>query len=223
MRNENDNIIDMKRQKPPSPPLINLPPITKMMLGIILAVHLGLLIPGIPADVIISQLGFIPARYTVMMEQGIFDPAMLWSPITYMMAHSGWTHVLMNAAMLAAFGAGLERAMGARIFIEFTVLGGLFGALTQMLVFPTSQIVMIGASGAISAQFAAILLVMQAQGRLPTSQYGIWPFAGFWIGISLFFAGVDGFSAGGIAWAAHLGGFIGAMALLRYKKERYLP
>lgn len=200
---------------PTPPPLINLPPITKAMLMVLIAVHLGLMIPGLPVSTIISQLGFVPARYPAFFTGLGFDPAMIWSPLTHMIVHSGWMHLGMNAAMLAAFGAGLEQSIGAKRFIQLSVIGGLLGALTHFAIFPMVGNVMIGASGAISAQFAAILMVMQKQGRLPTGRYGIWPFAAFWVGISLFFAGMSGFSAGGIAWAAHLGGFVGGFIMMR--------
>lgn len=221
-----DNNVSPFRKRPANdykgPPLINLPPVTKVMLGVLLVVHVGLMIPGIPAGVIISQLGFVPARFTALLSGVGFDPAVLWSPVTYALVHQGWVHLLMNMAMMAAFGAGLERVMRPARYIELTLLGCLFGVVGQMVVYPMGTALMIGASGAISAQFAAILLVMQRQNRLPIGRYGILPFAAFWVGISVMFAAMNGFAEGGVAWAAHLGGFLGAMALLRYKKGRYL-
>ena len=219
MNNDPDNIIRFKPgkpgNKPPGPPLINLPPVTRAMVMVLIAVHLGLMIPGMPVDILIPQLAFIPLRYPNFLTGAGFDPALVWSPVTHMIVHSGWLHLGMNTAMLAAFGAGLEQEMGGRRFIHLSLLGGLIGALVHCLIFPTSGILMIGASGAISAQFAAILNVMQRQGRLPTGKYGIWPFAAFWVGISLFFAAMNGFAPGGIAWAAHIGGFAGGFLIVR--------
>lgn len=224
---KNDNVTQFKRPKRPAndykgPPLINLPPVTKAMLGVLLVVHLAFMVPGIPVGVIIPQLAFIPARLTSLFAGQGLEPAVLWSPITYAIVHQGWTHLLMNMAMLAAFGTGLERVMHRNRYIELTLLGCLFGVVGQMLVYPNGTALMIGASGAISAQFAGILLVMQRQGCLPTGRYGIMPFALFWVLISVVFAAMSGFAEGGVAWAAHLGGFLGAFALLYYKRERYL-
>ena len=88
--------------------------------------------------------------------------------------------------------------------------------IVEMIIHPFSGFPVIGASGAESGLFAAILILLQRQGQLPTGKYGIWPFAAFWIILSVVLGFVGGQLMGGeIAWAAHLGGFIAGFALLK--------
>lgn len=200
---------------PKHPPMINLPPITKVILLIIVGIQviLGLLIsPPVQADIFLTY-GFKPADWTG--ELG-FTPLALVTPITYMALHGGWMHLVMNAAMLMAFGAGVEKWMGAKKFVLFFILCGLFAAMAEVIVHPFSQYPVIGASGALSGLFAAVLIGMQKDGRLPTGRYGIWPFAAVWIGISIVFGFFgDDIAGAPIAWIAHLGGFFGGLLLMK--------
>lgn len=171
---------------------------------------------------ILFNYGYIPAIWTGQSPYG-FDFNALISPVTYIFLHGGFMHIVMNAAMLMAFGAGIEQWMGSKRFLQFFFLCGLFAVAVETLIHPFSNTPVIGASGAESGLFAAILVLLQQQGRLPTGKYGIWPFAAFWIGLSVLFGLVGGTLAGGqIAWAAHLGGFIGGFVLLKTRHFRGL-
>ena len=74
MSKDQSTIIYLNRQskdkRPPSPPLINLPPVTKLLLMMLLAVHLILLLPFVP-DWVVVQLGHVPSRLTVFLTQGL--------------------------------------------------------------------------------------------------------------------------------------------------------
>jgi membrane associated rhomboid family serine protease len=219
------NIVDFKKAekqpepKPPREPFINLPPITKYLLILILAIHLVItfLISQEDLGWVIFNLGFTPAMWTGQSPYP-FDIYAAVSPLTYIFLHGGWTHILMNCAMLMAFGAGIEQWMGARKFLIFFILCGILAIIAETIIHPFSINPVIGASGALSGLFAAVLILLQSQGKLPTGKYGIWPFAAFWVGISLLFGLIGGSLAGGqIAWAAHLGGFIAGFLLLRLR------
>lgn len=223
-----DNIIEFKApqsrkdEKPPHPPLINLPPVTKWLLLILIGIHAILYVVldvRIRAEIILT-FGFIPAIWTDNMF--LDAPALsALSPLTYMLLHGNWMHIAMNGAMLMAFGAGVEKTMGARRYLLFFTLCGLMSLIPELLINASSQYPIIGASGALSGLFAAILIILQRDGRLPTGKYGIWPFAAFWIGISVLFGLFGGAFAGGpIAWLAHLGGFIGGFILLQTRYFR---
>lgn len=217
-----NNIVDFKKpkkkqeDKPSHPPMINLPPITKYLLILIIAIHVGLFFVN-DADkaFILLNFGFIPSIWTGQSAYG-FDLYALFSPLTYMFLHGTLMHIIMNSAMLMAFGAGVEQWMGSKKFLIFFILCGLCAVVVETIIHPFSTNPVIGASGAESGLFAAILILLQSQGRLPTGKYGIWPFAAFWIVLSLIMGLVGGVIMGGqIAWAAHLGGFIAGFGLLK--------
>ena len=143
------------------------------------------------------------------------------SPLTHMFLHSGWLHIGMNMAMLAAFGTGVEKVYGAQRFLAFYLLCGLCGVAVHLAFYHDSVSPMVGASGAISGLFAAVLIVLQRAGQLPNTKYGIMPFVALWIGISVVFAFMGGAAgAGNIAWTAHIGGFLGGFALMCLKAFR---
>jgi membrane associated rhomboid family serine protease len=223
------NIVNFKKPKPTPdrdkktdhPPLINLPIVTKILIVAMITIHAILFIGFGDMDraFVFLNFGFIPSIWTGNSAYQI-DIYALLSPLSYMMLHGNLMHIVMNTTMLMAFGSGVEQWMGARRFFLFFVLCGLASVAVETLIHPFSQNPVIGASGALSGLFAAILILLQSQGRLPTGKYGVWPFAMFWIGLSVVFGFVGGAMTGGgqIAWAAHLGGFIGGFVLL---KTRY--
>jgi len=220
------NIVDFKKaknkktpQSPKHPPLINLPPITKTLLVLMLVIHIVLHwgLNDKDSVYIILNFGFVPSIWTGSSDYS-FDAFALISPLSYIFLHGNWMHLIMNAAMLMAFGAGVEQWMGAKKFFLFFIICGVLSVVVETFIHPFSGQPVIGASGALSGLFAAVLILLQSQGRLPTGRYGVWPFAAAWIGISILFGLVGGEMAGGqIAWAAHLGGFIAGFALLRLK------
>jgi membrane associated rhomboid family serine protease len=126
-------------------------------------------------------------------------------------------HLGVNMLSLMAFGAGVEKWMGARRMLLIFFATGFAGALAQCLVAPHLDAPLIGASGAISGLFGALLVqmndrkVLQANGRNP-----LLIFAVLWVVTALFFGwfGAPG-APGPISWATHIGGFVAGMALSR--------
>jgi membrane associated rhomboid family serine protease len=219
------NIVDFKKpkqpvnKKPETPPFINLPPVTKFLLIAMIVLYgvIHFIMDDNGRTHVFLNFGFIPALWTGQTDYGFaFDFNMIISPITYIFLHANFMHIAMNGAMLMAFGAGVEKWMGARKFIEFFILCAVASVVFETIIHPASTNPVIGASGAESGLFAAILILLQSRGQLPVGQYGIWPFVGLWIGISLLFGLFGGFMAGGqIAWAAHIGGFFAGLGLMR--------
>lgn len=210
---------DQHGKTPQQPPIINLPPLTKYLIILMILVHVVLEWFVSDADhlYMVFNFGYIPAIWTGQ-SQYAFDINALISPISYIFLHGSWTHLIVNVVMLMAFGAGVEKWMGQRKFLEFFVLCGFMAIVAQTLLFPTSENPVIGASGAESGLFAAILMLLQSKGQLPTGKYGIWPFAALWVGISIVFGLIDGgLTNGSIAWATHLGGFLGGFILLKFR------
>ena len=210
-----------QQNKPPaepffkSGPLLNLPPVTKYMIGIFLAVH-------ILTDVILNDqqqfwafmhFGFVPGYYTGIMP---FSWAALVGPITFTFLHGSWTHILLNGFMMMAFGTGVERWMGAKRMIAFFMLCNIFAALAQFVFDPQSTAPVIGASGGLSGLFAAILLMMQQQNGLGSgNRHGILPFIILWVVISVVFGVIGGPGGSSIAWAAHIGGFLAGFVIYK--------
>ncbi|HEU4743219.1 MAG TPA: rhomboid family intramembrane serine protease [Meiothermus sp.] len=162
-------------------------------------------------DQAILQYGFIPSRFWA-------DPTSEWPRIfTSMFMHGGLMHILGNMWFLWVFGDNIEDRMGHFRFLVFYLLGGVAAALAQGLVFASTDAPMVGASGAISAVLGAYIMlfpratVLSLVGWIPLP-VPAFIYLGYWALIQLLqnFAGVEG-----IAFWAHIGGFIFGMVLVR--------
>lgn len=202
-----------KKNRPPREPMINLPPATKILAGLFLLIHGAVFFLPAPSQYwVYDHFGFVPGRYT---GAAAFEWYALAAPLTYMFLHGGWVHVLMNTAMMAAFGTGAERLMGPRRMLAFFTLCCLAAMLAQFAASPFSTDPVIGASGGLSGLFAAILIVMQKTGAGGMGRYGIWPFVVLWIGVSVLFGMMGAPGGGSVAWVAHIGGFLAGFVFFK--------
>lgn len=194
-------------------PMINMPPVTKYLIGILLGIHIVLAVVVSPEtrDTIIGQFGFIPSKF----NSGNLDLYTLVSPITHMFLHGGWMHIAMNTLMLAAFGSGVEKWLGSKRMLVLFILSGLFGVAAHYFLNAESSFPMIGASGGLSGLFAAAIMMLARGQREMGGRFGILPFALIWIGLSIGFGMLGGPDGSMIAWAAHVGGFLGGFAVLK--------
>ncbi len=196
-------------------PFLNIPPMTKAMLAVLVAVQFlcsVVLDPAAREDVY-EHLGFVPGAFTGHAPFTMLD---LLTPFTYMLLHGGWIHLAMNGLMLMAFGSGVERWMGPRRLLIFCLLSGIIAAAAQLALDPASTDPVIGASGALSGLFAAVMVMMnrmRANAGLPTTR--MMPFIILWIVLTAG-SGMIGMPNGNdVAWAAHIGGFLGGFVILR--------
>lgn len=197
-------------------PAINLPPVTKILLAVFIGIHLLMvLLPSSYNDWIISNFGFIPGRLT---GAAPFTPLVFASLFTHLFIHGNWIHIIMNSVMLAAFGSGMERWMGARRMVIFFIACGLMGAAAHFAVSPYSPHPVIGASGGLSGFFAAALVMFSRGNPHPRARRQLLTAAGVFIAISVAFALIGAPGGGAIAWAAHVGGFLGGFLMLRLMK-----
>jgi membrane associated rhomboid family serine protease len=184
---------------------INLPPAVLWLIVINVAVQLLRTLLGERTDEgIILQFGLVPAVYT---SEGQDLLSQLLAPITYQFLHAGWLHLGINMVTLAAFGAPVERMLGGRRFVLFYVSAGIIAGFVQVLLFPDGTDPVIGASGAVSGVFGAVLMLMRYVGSMPS----LIPVAGIWIALNIFFGvfgGTPGAEGEQVAWAAHIGGFL---------------
>src|SRR3990172_1623382 len=151
-------------------------------------------------------------------------------PVTYaitiftsMFMHAGWFHILSNMWVLFIFGDNVEDRMGSLPYLIFYLLGGTAAALLQTYVAPGSSVPVLGASGAIAGVLGAYILLFPAA-RVVTLipvfffisliEVPAFVFLGFWF-VSQLFSGLAsiGTAAGGVAWWAHVGGFLVGLVL----------
>ncbi|MGC2474882.1 MAG: rhomboid family intramembrane serine protease [Candidatus Sulfotelmatobacter sp.] len=145
--------------------------------------------------------------------------------LTAMFMHGSWFHIIGNMIFLWAFAPEIEDAMGRGRYLAFYLIGGLVAMLAQVLADPHSTVPNLGASGAIAAVMGAFI-VTYPRDQIRTLLF-IFVFArirfipaalliGFWFLIQLFHAGaVAPVQTGGVAYLAHVGGFIFGAATAR--------
>ncbi len=209
--------LQQKRPQASSEPLINMPPYTKYLMGVIIAIHLvvAFILNDKQAYELYIHFGFIPGRFT---GSALFEPLALLTPFSHIFLHGSWLHIAMNAVMLLAFGSGVERWIGGKKMIAFFILCSLFGIAAHFALNYNSITPVIGASGGLSGLFAAALIMINRRNSGMTGKYGMWPFILLWIGISVIFGFLGSPDGGQIAWAAHVGGFLGGFAVLKLMK-----
>ncbi len=143
-------------------PVFNVPGIVLAMLGLIVVIHVARLVLNEADDnFVVLALAFIPDRYTAHPLAWPGGALSTWlSPITHMLLHGDATHLALNGASLAAFGAIIARRVGAIRFLLFTLVCGSAGALTFLAFNWGVQSPLIGASGAIAGMMAVALRLL---------------------------------------------------------------
>jgi membrane associated rhomboid family serine protease len=119
----------------------------------------------------------------------------------------------MNTVMMVTFGAGIEKIYGIRPMLIIYFGSVVIAALTHLAFDPNSMIPVVGASGGISGLFGAILIMMRDQSRHDGVQQNLLPFIVLWIGITVVFGFMGGPDGSSVAWIAHIGGFLGGLAI----------
>jgi membrane associated rhomboid family serine protease len=142
-----------------------------------------------------------------------------------MFLHGGWMHLIGNMMYLYIFGDNIEEILGRVKFLLFYFITGIIAALTQALLDPSSTIPMIGASGAIAGILGGYL-VLYPKANIKVFFWFIIFFKVFrirafivlggWILIQLFSFSGDGFNTGGVAYGAHIGGFVAGAILIKF-------
>lgn len=206
------------------------PLVTLMLIGICIAVFLYQTnLSQQAAELFAFQYGAIPAivfGQASLPEEAVAIPVAL-TLVSSMFLHGSWMHLLGNMLYLWIFGNNIEDVMGHAKFVLFYTLSGILAALSHALTDPSSQIPMVGASGAISAVLGAyILLFPRAHVLVLLPMIGMTRVAagivlGMWFVTQLISGGMSmGAAGGGVAFFAHIGGFIAGMALIGLFKRK---
>jgi len=178
----------------------------------------------------IYALGVIPS---VLLGYAYLDPDIALVPatatiFTSMFLHGGWMHLIGNMLYLWIFGNNVEESMGHGRFVVFYILCGVAAVFAQVLPNPESQIPMVGASGAISGVLGAYLLLLPRARVLVAVPLGFYfptvrlPAAVvlcLWFVLQLANSLLAESGQGGVAFGAHIGGFIAGMALIPFFKK----
>ena len=207
------------------------PVITYLLILVNIAVFVFQMMLGANNDAFIYQFALIPAEVTSRVSlEPIFDI------FTSMFMHAGLAHIGGNMLYLWIFGDNVEDRLGSFKYIIFYIIGGVVASLTHIYTNPGSQIPTVGASGAIAAVLGAYLVLYPSQKVLTLIPLGFWlrltmlpasVVLGLWF-VLQFFQGVASLGmpdVGGVAFWAHIGGFISGVVLgwLLKKPEKDYP
>ena len=202
-------------------PLVNLLLIVANLLAFYYELRLG------PATLkqFIFAWGLIPSRL-------LTDPTNVWITIfSAMFLHGGWFHILSNMWVLYIFGDNVEARLGGMRYLIFYLLSGVAAGLLQTYVLSTSAEPMIGASGAIAGVLGAYLILYpgaRIASLVPIFfiftiiEVRAWFFLLFWFALQLFsgWMAIQGGGGSGIAWWAHIGGFIFGVIMVFFFRRK---
>lgn len=203
------------------PPYVNY-----ALIGINVLVFLGEKSSGPHLPEIIQLLGFVPGRFLSLLWQGSVVLAVI--PIfTSMFMHAGWLHLIGNMWTLFIFGDNVEDTLGRGRYLVFYLVCGVASLIIFFLFSSHSHIPLVGASGAIAGVMGAyfslfpgarVLTLVPIFIIFTVIELPAYLFLGFWF-VLQFFQGafsVVGFAGGGgVAWWAHVGGFLAGMGLIQ--------
>ena len=148
-------------------------------------------------------------------------PIPVWGTIlTSMFMHGGLMHIFGNMLYLWIFGDNLEDRLGHIRFAVFYLVCGAFAALAQIFTDQNSIIPMLGASGAISGVLGGYILLFPRRSVtaiifFTVIQIPAFVALGIWIGLQLFQGYFSSAEAGGVAYMAHIGGFVAGFLLIK--------
>ena len=186
-------------------------------------------------DAAIELFGFVPRRFFGWQQAGgaPLDPWRFLPLVTANFLHGGWLHIIGNMWFLGVFGDNVEDRLGHFRFLLFYLLCGAASMLVQGAVLPDSRVPAIGASGAIAGVLGAYL-VLYPGARVRTLVFiflvdlpavvflGVWFLSQLLNGTASLTPGA-GVAASGVAWWAHVGGFVVGMGLCVLLRKDQAP
>lgn len=203
----------------------NYPVVNNLLIGLNVLVFLIQLSQGSDWNRFVFTYGLVPARFTDPALAAYFGTAgNLFSLLSYMFLHGGFMHILFNMWSLWIFGDNVEDRLGPLRYLGFYLAAGLLSGLSHMVLNMGSQAPTIGASGAVAGVMGAYFILHPGAKILTLIPIIIIPwimqipafvFLGIWFLLQFISAAGSHGGATGIAWWAHIGGFIGGMVLLK--------
>ena len=214
-------------------PRFSTPYVTYFLIGLNLVIFLfeAALTPE-SFKALLYQLGMVPANITGLLAGARLGLVAAFLPtLTSMFLHGSWMHVIGNMWFLWIFGDNIEDYLGHFKYLLFYLLSGLGAAFAQVILNPHSRVPTVGASGAIAGILGAYFLLY------PRAKVLIWfPILFFfylpaWVTLGYWFAmqfvsgaatSIANYSetSGGVAFWAHVGGFVAGIVLIKLFPER---
>jgi hypothetical protein len=187
-------------------------------------------------NALIFQFGVVPRNVTALLSgSGHIDPVGALLPLfTCMFLHGSWLHVIGNMWFLWIFGDNIEDYLGHFRYLIFYLVSGIAASILQIALNPASPVPTVGASGAIAGVMGAYLILYPKARVLTIVPLIIfftfwwlpaWVFLGYWFVLE-FLSGtataitVTSANSGGIAFWAHVGGFVAGVLLIKLMSER---
>jgi membrane associated rhomboid family serine protease len=199
------------------------PIVTRALVTANTLLFIFMLFLGERTEMLINTFGYVPARLLNPGAYGYSGFEVAVTLITSLFLHGGFVHLFGNMIYLWVFGGAVEDALGHARYFLFFIVAGAIGSLAHTLIFPHSTIPSIGASGSIAGVLGAFL-VLRPRARIVT----LFPLVVYWamaeiraaLFLPVWFAMqfFNGFlslaaaqrtqEAAGVAWWAHVGGFL---------------
>ena len=216
-------------------PVFQSPPVVIIVIAALAAIHGALVLGGANWQVWSRDaFAFIPARLGSV-PFPMIPGSQVWSFLTYALLHGGWGHLAANSLWLLIFGTPVARFLGASRFLGLAAIAAIGGAAAALVMHWGEQYIMVGASGSVSGLMGAAVPIMYggtrgwrssmagspgtthplSPGQLVRSRNAVL-FTLVWLVITML-SGAYGWTGnsfveeGGIAWEAHVGGFIGGI------------
>src|SRR5215813_13584281 len=218
-------------------PAHSFPAATVLLIALNVLAFLYELSLGRMLDVFIMHYGAVPLRFILAGQMEQVSTVERFLPLfTSMFLHGGWLHLGGNMLYLWIFGDNVEDRLGHIRFPLFYLMCGLAAALTQIYIHPTSKIPMVGASGAVAGVLGAYLVFFPHSRvlalipilfffqivELPAFLFLVFLFLIQSLNASISITAAP-YSTGGVAWWAHIGGFLSGVALVYLFPKRKRP
>jgi len=210
------------------PPVLTFVIIGLNLLFFLLEISLGAQLPAF-----VQEFGFVPRKFLMFFKEGMWGKAIL--PVfTSMFLHGGWLHLIGNMWILHIFGDNVEDTLGHGRYVFLYLGSGVAGCLAQLYFNPASQIPMVGASGAIAGVMGAYFTLFP-NARIFTLipifffviiEVPAYVFLGLWFVLQFFqgtFTLLGPRAGAGVAFLAHVGGFLAGFFILQLLKKGRKP
>ncbi len=206
-------------------PARNYPVVNNTLIGISVVTFLIQLVQGPGLDRFIYIYGLVPARYSVPQISAYFSTGQqAFAFISFMFLHGGFWHLLGNMWFLYIFGDNVEDRLGHLRYLLFYLTCGVASGVSHLVLNLNSNVPTIGASGAIAGVMGAYF-ILHPRARILTLipilfipyflEIPAFFFLGFWFILQFLSAAGSQGQAGGVAWWAHIGGFVFGMIFLK--------
>jgi membrane associated rhomboid family serine protease len=203
----------------------NFPAVNVLIIGLNIIAFLWELFQGPNLKEVFYLYGMVSLRYSNPELAAHFTSFQQYLPfLTSMFLHGGFLHIIMNMWFLYIFGDNIEDRLGHIRYLIFYLFCGVAAGLVHLFTNWNSNIPTIGASGAISGVMGAYLL-LYPRSRILTLipiffffqfvEIPAFIFLGFWLFIQLFSAGLTPRNVGGVAFWAHIGGFVAGLIFIK--------